>query len=121
MYNDAYSSYKKAIKKYFNHLNLEVHSFGINDVNFPESQKFFYHKVDLSLNNINLVKELKLFPHPNIILASPPCESWSGADCDGKMLRSISSDGIWIVKNSKYYDSYNDDAHPVKRRKFINK
>ena len=37
------------------------------------------------------------------------------------MLRSISSDGIWIVKNSKYYDSYNDDAHPVKRRKFINK
>ena len=25
LYDDAYSSYKKAIKKYFNHLNLEVH------------------------------------------------------------------------------------------------
>ena len=64
---------------------------------------------------------MKELPHPDIILASPPCESWSGADCDGKMTRSISENGTWIVKNAKYYEEYNKKAHPVKRRYFINK
>ena len=121
LYDDAQSSYKKATKKYFDNLDLEVHSFGINDVSFPEKDKYFYHKVDLSLNNLDLIKQLKAFPKPTIILASPPCESWSGADCDGKMLRSISSDGYWEVKNSVYYDQYNNKAHPVKKRFFVNK
>ena len=32
LYDDAESSYKKAIKKYFNNHNIEVYSIGINDV-----------------------------------------------------------------------------------------
>ena len=54
------------------------------------------------------------FPKPDIILASPPCESWSGADCGGKMFRKIDENNHWIVMNSKYYDEYNKVCHPVK-------
>lgn len=128
MYDDAESSYKNAIKQYFSHLEIEVHSVGINDIKFPKSNKYFYHRIDLSLNNFNLLKQLKdELPKPDIILASPPCESWSGADCNGKMFRSIEPmiDCVekckWIVKNRKYYKEYNKKAHPVKRRYFEQK
>lgn len=121
MYDDAESSYKKAIKKHFSKQDIEVHSIGINDVKFSEKDKYFYHRIDLSLNNFNLIKQLSNLPKPNIILASPPCESWSGADCDGKMTRSIDGNGNWVVMNSKFYDQYNQKCHPVKRRYFVNK
>lgn len=120
LYDDSESSYKKGFKKYFDGL-FEVHSIGINNISFPEKKDYFYHRIDLSLNNFNLIKELSLLPKPDIILASPPCESWSGADCDGKMFRSISEDGTWVVKNKKYYDKYNKTAHPVKKRYFTQK
>lgn len=100
---------------------FEVHSIGINSIFFLEKKDYFYHRIDLSLNNFNLLKDLSSLPKPDIVLASPPCESWSGADCAGKMLRSISKDGEWIVKNKKYYDEYNKIAHPVKRRYFTQK
>ncbi len=119
LYDDAESSYKNAIKKYFN--NIEVHSIGINDVTFPKSNNFYYHRIDLSLNNFNLIKELKQLPNPDIILASPPCESWSGADCNGKMFRSIDREGNWVVKNKLFYEEYNKTAHPVKTRHFVQK
>ena len=121
LYDDAKSSYKNAIKKFFNNLNIEVHSIGINDVTFKEKDKYHYHRIDLSLNNFNLIKQLKELPHPDIILASPPCESWSGADCGGKMFRSIDEDCNWRVMNKKYYEKYNKTAHPVKRRYFTQK
>ena len=121
LYDDAESSYKNAIKKYFINENIEVHSIGINDVKFPKSDKYFYHLIDLSLNNFDLLKKLKELPHPDIILASPPCESWSGADCAGKMFRKIDKNGNWFVNNKKYYDKYNENAHPVKKRYFIQK
>lgn len=120
LYDDAESSYKKAIKKFFDKM-FEVHSIGINDISFREKKNYFYHKIDLSLNNFNLIKQLKALPHPDIILASPPCESWSGADCAGKMTRKIDEQGNWIVQNAKFYDEYNKKCHPVKRRSFINK
>lgn len=60
-------------------------------------------------------------PKPDIILASPPCESWSGADCNGKMFRSIDKEGNWIVKNSIFYERYNETCHPVKHRFFEQK
>lgn len=120
LYDDAKSSYKKAIKKFFDK-KFEVHSIGINDISFNEKENYFYHKIDLSLNNFNLIKQLKGLPYPDIVLASPPCESWSGADCAGKMTRKIDKDGNWFVQNSKYYEEYNKTCHPVKRRYFINK
>lgn len=65
----------------------------------------------------------------NIILASPPCESWSGADCGAKMFTKITSTSndqkndtsIWEVKNRKFYEKYNQTCHPVKRRRFLQK
>lgn len=120
LYDDATSSYKKAIKEFFPK-TIEVHSIGINDVVFKEKENYFYHRIDLSLCNFNLIKQLKQLPHPDIILASPPCESWSGADCNGKMFRTIDKNGNWVVKNKKYYDEYNQKAHPVKRRYFTQK
>lgn len=120
LYDDAESSYKKAIKKYFDG-EFNVYSIGINDKHFNDKKNYFYHRIDLSLNNFNLINELKKLPKPDIILASPPCESWSGADCNGRMFRSIDKDGKWIVKNKKYYDIYNETCHPVKRRYFCQK
>ncbi len=120
LFDDSQCSYKKAIKKYFDDYNIEVYSIGINDVKFKEKSKYFYRKIDLSLNNLNLLKELNKLPKPNIILASPPCESWSGADCDGKIVRKIES-CKWEVQNEKFYEKYNQKCHPVKRRYFINK
>ncbi|MDD1359831.1 hypothetical protein PT305_00480 [Metamycoplasma hyosynoviae] len=79
LYDDANSSYKKAIAQINNSNNskIEVHSIGINDVKFEESNLYFYHRIDLSLMNFNLIKDLSSLPKPDIILASPPCESWS--------------------------------------------
>lgn len=120
LYDDANSSYKKSIKHFFNN-KFEVHSIGINNVSFKEKKDYFYHKIDLSLNNFNLISQLKTLPHPDIILASPPCESWSCADCNGRMVRSIDNNFNWVVANKNYYDKYNKTAHPVKRRYFIQK
>ena len=121
LYDDAQSSYKKAIKEHFSSENIEVYSIGINDVKFPKSKKYFYKRIDLSLNNFDLFNQLNELPKPNVILASPPCESWSGADCNGKMVNSIDEEGNWFVKNSKFYNNYNETCHPVKRRYFLQK
>ena len=120
LYDDAESSYNKAIKRYFDKKFI-IYSIGINDLVFEKSKYYFYKKIDLSLINFNLIKELNKLPRPDIILASPPCESWSGADCGGVMVKSITKNGEWVIKNKKYYDKYNEKAHPVKRRKFIQK
>ena len=121
LFDDAESSYKNAIAQHFKNHNLEVHSVGINDISFAKSDKYFYHLIDLSLNNFNLIDQLSCLPKPDIILASPPCESWSCADCNGKMVRKIDRDGNWFVQNSQFYEKYNKDCHPVKRRYFIQK
>jgi site-specific DNA-cytosine methylase len=115
LYDDAESSYKNAIEKYFPN-KFDVHCFGINDLKFKN-----YHRVDLSLLNFKLFQELSKFPKPDIILASPPCESWSGADCGGRMFRAIDEKGNWKVMNKKYYESYLKTCHPVKRRYFLQK
>jgi hypothetical protein len=120
LYDDAESSYKQGIEKFF-HGQFEVHSVGINNIKFEKSDFYFYHLIDLSLSNFNLINQLKDLPKPDVILASPPCESWSGADCAGKMFRSIDKNGNWIVMNSHYYEEYNKKAHPVKRRFFSQK
>ncbi|XWT65187.1 DNA methyltransferase [Mycoplasma leachii] len=131
LYDDAESSYQKAIKKYFDN-EFIVYSIGINDpskIKFKESENYKYKQIDLSLLNFNLINQLKQLEKPDIILASPPCESWSGADCGGKMFAKITTTSekveddtsIWKVRNKKYYDEYNKTAHPVKRRLFLQK
>lgn len=112
LFDDGNSCYKNAIKNE----NIEVHNIGINNISMQN-----YHKIDLSLLNDNLFKQLDKLPKPNIILASPPCESWSCADCGGRMFRNIKDNCLWLVKNKQYYIEYNKVCNPVKRRNFIKK
>ncbi|WFQ91582.1 hypothetical protein MFERI14815_00178 [Mycoplasma feriruminatoris] len=131
LFDDAESSYQKAIKKHFDKQFI-VYSIGINDpknIKFKNSNFYKYMQIDLSLLNFNLLNQLKELENPDIILASPPCESWSGADCGAKMFAKISTSekrikgdtSIWEIRNRKYYDDYNKNAHPVKRRSFLQK
>lgn len=93
-------------------LNQEnILSIGIRDNDWEN-----YYKIDLSLTNPNLFKELDKLPRPDVIVASPPCESWSIADCGGVMYNSDLT-----LKNKNYYDEYNLKAKPNKKRYFINK
>lgn len=125
LFDDGNCSYKEAIKEFF-HGKFKVHCFGINEkpkafLN-EKSRNYKYHKLDLSLTNPILFSKLdEIKDKPDIILASPPCESWSGADCDGKMFNGFNSIGNWIVKNKNFYDAYNKKCNPVKRRYFIQK
>ncbi len=86
---------------------FEIHSIGIKDKDWKN-----YHKIDLSITNCDLIKQLNKLPKPDIILASPPCESWSWADGVGQMQKEI-NDNQWVIKNKNYYDNHN--------RSFINK
>lgn len=76
LYDDANGSWNK--------LNKGVISIGIND----NKDWTNYYKIDLSIQNNNLISELKKLPKPNIIVASPPCESWSIADNQRRLYRS---------------------------------
>lgn len=64
------------------------------------------------MTNSNLIKELKKLPKPDIIVASPPCESWSWADGVGQIHNEINGNN-WNIKNKFYYDT--------KKRNFFNK
>ncbi|AAC33770.1 putative C5 methylase MarMP [Mycoplasma phage MAV1] len=120
LYDDAESSYMKTIKKHFDN-EFEVHSIGINYIEFPKAKNYFYHRIDLSILNDNLIQELNKLPKPDIILASPPCESWSIADCGGRMFMGFDQTGNFIVKNKAFYDEYNEKCHPNKKRYFFQK
>lgn len=123
LFDDSNSSYTKSIYKYFNNL-FDVHCIGINsEPVFFKNKKlknYHYHKIDLSLTNLNLDIELKKLPPPQIVLASPPCECWSGADCSGRIIKEIKKDK-WCIKNFDFYDKYNKKCNPVKRRYFLQK
>lgn len=120
LYDDGNCSYKKAIEKYFDGQYI-VYCVGINKAPFEDTENYKYRQIDLSLINSKLIKQLSKLPQPDIILASPPCESWSGADCNGRMFKSIDDKGNWIVQNKNFYDEYNEKCNPVKRRYFIQK
>lgn len=112
LFDDATRSVYNAFK---DNPKYQVRSIGINDLKEPN-----YYKIDLGLTNENLIEELKKLPKPDIILASPPCESWSLADCSGRLILDINEQGI-VQQNKIYYDSYNETSHPCKRRDFFKK
>lgn len=66
----------------------DVYSMGINDNDWKN-----YFKIDLSLTNGELLQQLKIIEKitgtPDFIVASPPCESWSIADHQRRLYRSI--------------------------------
>ena len=120
LYDDGNCSYKKAIEKYFDGQYL-VYCVGINEPPFEDTENYKYRQIDLSVINSKLIKQLSKLPQPDIVLASPPCESWSIADCSGSMFKSIDDKGNWKVNNAKYYEDYLKKCSPVKRRYFYQK
>ena len=120
LYDDGNCSYKKAIEKYFDGQYL-VYCVGINKPPFEDTENYKYRQIDLSAINSKLIKQLSKLPQPDIVLASPPCESWSIADCSGSMFKSIDDKGNWKVNNAKYYEDYLKKCSPVKRRYFYQK
>lgn len=115
LFDDGVSSYKNAVEKNFND-KFEIHSIGIND---KKAQN--YYRIDLSLINFDLFKELEKLPKPDIIIASPPCESWSIADANARMFTNLDNHGNWKVRNKISYDMHNSKCPPTMVRYFHSK
>jgi len=80
LFDSGNSCYKKAVEKYFVN-NFEVYSIGIDKEFRKENRDKFIHLDLASYSELfgenELFEELDKLPPPTIILASPPCESWS--------------------------------------------
>lgn len=114
LFDDSYCCWGQACQQ----LGFECYCIGIGNFKGLGNN----HKVvlDLSLTNPNLIKELSKLPKPDIIVASPPCESWSNADCNGRMVKEIGKEYL-IINNKEYYEEYNKTCAKNKKRNFIQK
>lgn len=125
LYDDAQMCYKKSINSFFSKKDVLVISIGINNKKIKN-----YERVDLSVSNPNLLNDLlkieKKYGKPEIVLASPPCECWSGADCNGRIWKSICCTKNKQVtkieiKNNFFYGNYNKRCYKNKRRDYYKK
>ena len=97
LYDDGNMSYNKAISKFFpNIVNISIGKIAHFDINN-------YYQIDLSIFNDDLINELAKLPKPDIILASPPCESWSNADVI-KNIKEITSFGIELTNYETFVE-----------------
>lgn len=87
LFDSAGGSGKSAYEKWNHKSEYIWYSIGLNDNAITEEEKSANHFIecDLSKNNETLLKLCKYIiegklQKPDIILASPPCESWSTAD-----------------------------------------
>lgn len=116
LYDDGNMSYGKVLKD----INeVQSISMGIQDKQ-GLGNNHSYIKIDLSLMNFDLIKQLNKLPKPDIILASPPCESWSISDRACRIYNTIEKDKI-SYKHRTWYDEWNAKAFANTKRKFIQK
>lgn len=114
LFDDGARSYYNALK---NNDNYYVISIGINDLKEDN-----YYKIDLSIFNDNCIKQLSKLPPPDIILASPPCESWSIADNQQRGLKDVSKDNnysILINRNYNWFSEHNKTCHKSLKRNYF--
>ena len=109
-------------RSYFNALNdnptYKVISIGINK---KHQENDNYKIIDLRISNDKLFDELGKLPKPDIILASPPCESWSQADNPCNLWNKISKDYVEI-KNKDFFDVWNTkQTNHFRKRNFFKK
>ena len=109
-------------RSYFNALNdnpkYKVISIGINR---KHQENENYKIIDLRISNQKLFEELDKLPSPDIILASPPCESWSQADNPCNIWNKISK-GYVEIKNKDFFDDWNaKQTKPFRKRNFLKK
>lgn len=77
LFDSGNGCYKQAIEKYFKD-EIEVYSVGL-DIENKNNHFIHVNLADYSelFGKSDLFKDLDSLPKPDIILASPPCESWS--------------------------------------------
>ena len=102
LFDDNAMSYNEALKEYD-----WVQNYSIGIIEHKEVEN--YYKIDLSCFNVNLIKVLSKLPKPDVIIASPPCESWSYAMLI-KNYRYITQDNIKIT-NYKEFMEENETIH----------
>ena len=106
LFDDAYGSWHKFSKDQEDHYI----SIGINDNDWNN-----YYKINLSIQNEKLIKELEKLPKPDIIVASPPCESWSIADNQQRLWRE--QKGNIIKVHLKKDIEHNNQVMGVNRKR----
>lgn len=113
LFDDASRSYYHSLHSE----GVQVISIGINPI-----LCFNYRQIDLSITNNKLIKQLSKLPKPDIILASPPCESWSIADNQRRAIKKLNNidDNILYMelRNKSFYDQNNIDSINFLKRDF---
>ncbi|WP_051622798.1 hypothetical protein [Mycoplasmopsis primatum] len=119
LFDDGERSYYNALKDDDRYMVISI---GINKKH-PENDN--YKIIDLSITNLDLFKELNKLPAPDVIIASPPCESWSMADNPCFAWTSISDLGDKgvevLLKNERFYTMWNEKGIKNRFRYFRNK
>ncbi|ENY69126.1 C-5 cytosine-specific DNA methyltransferase [Metamycoplasma auris 15026] len=129
LFDDNHCSFANAILEHpevFSRYDA-VYAYGFGKNKILETTKklqnisWTYTQFDLALTNEKLIKELKTYPKPDIVLASPPCESFSMADCSCRMSQTYDNDK-WIVRSREWYRNRALTVNvPNKTRDFIKK
>lgn len=115
LFDDGKRSYFNALKE---NSKYKVISIGINR---KHEENENYKLIDLRISNDKLFDELDKLEKPDIILASPPCESWSQADRPCNMWGKIENNYIEI-KNKEFFDNWNKkQTNSYKKREFFKK
>ncbi|VEU58411.1 class I SAM-dependent methyltransferase [Mycoplasmopsis gallinacea] len=109
LFDDANRCYYESLKN-----DYEVYSIGIN-----KKSESNYHQINLSILNNDLFNQLNKLPKPDIILASPPCNSWSKADTNTIFVDSINIENdkaSFQFKTFNFYEKHNEATSKNKRR-----
>lgn len=107
LYDDGYSCWGNGAKQLTQ--DLDIYCFGIADFKYWDDKKV---KIDLSVLNDNLINELIKYPKPDIIVASPPCESWSNA-----ARQQLYKAGSVELNNKEYFKQFGENFNFEKRQK----
>ncbi|APJ38694.1 hypothetical protein [Mycoplasmopsis pullorum] len=113
LFDDMNRCYYHSLKDEF-----EIYSIGIR------KHKENYRQIDLSILNNQLFEQLNQLPLPDIILASPPCNSWSRANTNTTFVENVEIQEYKTnisFKNFEFYDKHNLQAQPSKIRNPISK
>jgi len=97
LFDSGDGSYSRALKDNYNVIAIGKDKLNENKANFMN--------LDLANNSLlfddtSLFDELDKLPHPDIILASPPCESWSNASA---MMRGNT---CWYSSETEFKDGH---------------
>lgn len=107
LFDDANGSWNKYSKEQNENTFISI---GINNNDWDN-----YYQIDLSIQNESLINKLNELPKPDIIVASPPCESWSIADNQQRLWREQKGNNIKVHLKSDI--EHNNKVMHAKRKR----